>query len=167
MFLGKNYRVVKIHMLESPEPIPINPGITNAQCRILKAYVLEECRTPAGSKIRNWLIARTTGLRPVEDQPSNNRGVGRGKVNLIIFPTIIITCCFPCLWICHGSGPTRGIPGHPTASSMRPGGLTTLHDVARSSPTFGSGMRGSIFMNLLIVRGVGFINRWIPPTHHP
>jgi hypothetical protein len=55
-------------MLESPKPIPINPGITSAQCRILKADVLKKCRTPAGSKISNWLIARTMGLRPVEDQ---------------------------------------------------------------------------------------------------
>jgi hypothetical protein len=66
-------------MLESPETVPINPGITNAQCRILKADVLKKCRTPTGSKISDWLIARTTGLRPVEDQPSNNRGVGRGR----------------------------------------------------------------------------------------
>jgi hypothetical protein len=29
MFLGKNYRVVEIDMMKSPEPIPINPGITN------------------------------------------------------------------------------------------------------------------------------------------
>jgi hypothetical protein len=86
MFLGKNYRVVKIHMLESPESIPINPGIMNAQCRILKADVLKKCRTPAGSKISNWLIARTTGLRPVEDQPSNNRSVGRGRSISSSFP---------------------------------------------------------------------------------
>jgi hypothetical protein len=154
-------------MLESPETVPINPGITNAQCRILKVDDLKKCRTPAGSKISNWLIARTTGLRPVEDQPSNNRSVGRGKVNLIIFSTIIITCSFPCLWIYRGSGPTGGIPGRPSASSMRPGGLTTLHDIPKSSPMFGSGTRGRFFMNLMFVRGVGFNNRWIPPTHHP
>jgi hypothetical protein len=145
-------------MLESPEPVPINPGITNAQCRILKADVLEECRTPAGSKIRNWRIARTTSLRPVENQPSNNRSVGRGKVNLIIFSTIIITCRFPCLWICLGSGPTGGILGRPTASSMRPGGLTTLHYVPRSLPALGSGAQGSFFMNLLFIGRVGFNN---------
>jgi hypothetical protein len=154
-------------MLESPEAVPINPGITNAQCRILKTDVLKKSRTSAGSEISNWLIASTPGLRPVEDQHSNNRGVGRGKINLIIFPTLIITCCFLSLGICRGSGPTGGIPGRPTASSLRPGGLTTLHDVARSSPTFGSGMWGSISMNLLVVRGVGFNNRRIPPTHHP
>jgi hypothetical protein len=154
-------------MLESPETVPINPGITNAQCRILKADVLKKSRTTAGNKISDWLIASTTGLRPVEDQPSNNRGVGRGKINLIIFPTIIIACCFPSLGICRGSGPTGGIPGRPTASSMRPGGLTTLHDVARSLPTFGSGTWGSISKNLLVVRGVRFNNRWIPPTQHP
>jgi hypothetical protein len=158
MFLGKNYRVIEIDMMKSPEPIPINPGITNAQCRILKADVLEKCRTPAGSKIRNWLIARTTGLRPMEDQPSDNRSVGRGKVNLIILSTIIITCRLPSLWICHGSGPTGGIPGRPAASSMRPGGLTTLHYVPRSSPALGSRARGSFFMNLLFVRRVGFNN---------
>jgi hypothetical protein len=154
-------------MMESPETVPINPGITNAQCRILETDVLKKSRTSAGSEISNWLIASTTSLRPVEDQTSNNRDVGRGKINLIIFPTFIITCCFPSLGICRGSGPTGWIPGRPTTSSLRPGGLTTLHDIARSSPKFGSGAWGSISMNLLVVRGVGFNHRRIPPTHHP
>jgi hypothetical protein len=154
-------------MLEGPKTVPINPGITNAQCRILETDVLQKSRTPASSKISHWLIASATGLRPVEDQSSNNRGVGRGKINLIIFPTLIITFCFPSLRICRGLGPTGGIPGCPTASSLRPGGLTALHDVARSLPTFGSGTWGSISMNLLFVRGVRFNNRRIPSTHHP
>jgi hypothetical protein len=154
-------------MLERPKTVPINPGITNAQCRILETDVLQKSRTPASSKISHWLIASATGLRPVEDQTSNNRGMGRGKINLIIFPTFIITCCFPSLGICRGSGLTGWIPCRPTASSLRPGGLTTLHDVARSSPTFGSGAWGSISMNLLVVRGVGFNHRRIPPMHYP
>jgi hypothetical protein len=147
--------------------VPINPGITNAQCRILETDVLKESRTSAGSEVSNWLIASTPSLRPVEDQPSNDRGVGRGEINPIIFPALIITCCFPSLRICRGSGPTGGIPGCPTTSSLRPGGLTTLHDIATSSPTLGSGTWGSISMNLLVVRGVGFNHRRIPPTHHP
>ena len=154
-------------MLERPKTVPINPGITNAQCRILVTDILKESRTSAGSGISHWLIASTPSLRPVEDQPSNNRGVGRGKINFIIFPALIITCCFPSLVICRGSGSTGGIPGRPTASSLRPGGLTTLHDVATSSPTLGSGAWGSISMNLLVVKGVGFNHRRIPPTHHP
>jgi hypothetical protein len=154
-------------MLERPKTVPINPGITNAQCRILETEILKESRTSTGSEISHWLIASTPSLRPVEDQPSNNRGVGRGKINFIIFPALIITCCFPRLRITRGSGPTGGIPGCPTASSLRPGGLTTLHDIATSSPTLGSGAWGSISMNLLVVRGVGFNHRRIPPTHHP
>ena len=143
-------------MLERPKTVPINPGITNAQCRILETEILKESRTSTGSEISYWLIASTPSLRPVEDQPSNNRGVGRGKINFIILPAFIITRSLPRLRICRGSGPTGRIPGCPTASSLRPGGLTTLHDVATSSPTLGSGAWGSISMNLLVVRGVGF-----------
>jgi hypothetical protein len=69
----------------------------------------------------------------VENQPPDNGSVGRGEVNFIILATIIITCWLPCLWICRGSRPTGGIPGHPTVSSMRPRGLTTLHYVSGSS----------------------------------
>jgi hypothetical protein len=158
MFLGKNHRVVKIHMLKGPEPITIDPSITNTQCRVLESDVLEKSGPSAGSKISDRLIGRSTSHCPVEYQPSDNRSVGRGEVNLIILATIIITCWLPSLWICRGSRPTGRIPGRPTASTMRPRGLTTLHYVLRSSPALGSGTRGSFFLNLLIIVGVGFNN---------
>jgi hypothetical protein len=154
-------------MMKRPKAVPINPGITNAQCRILETEILKESRTSTSSEISYWLIASTPSLRPVEDQPSNNRGVGRGKINFIILPTFIITRSLPRLRICRGSGPTGRIPGCPTASSLRPGGLTTLHDVAASSPTLGSRAWGSISMYFLVVRGVRFNHTRIPPTHHP
>jgi hypothetical protein len=158
MLLGKNHRVVKIHMLKGPEPIAIDPSITNTQCRVLESDVLEKSGPSAGSKICDRLISRPTSLRPVENQPSDNGSVSRGEINLIILATIIITCWLPSLWICRGSRPTGRIPGHPTASSMRPRGLTTLHYVPGSSPALGSGTRGSFFMNLLIIIEVGFNN---------
>jgi hypothetical protein len=120
MFLGKNHRVVKIHMLKGPKPITIDPSITNTQCRVLESDVLEKSGPSAGSKISDRLIGRSTSLRPMENQPSDSGSVGRGEVNLIILATIIITCWLPCLWICRGWGPTGGIQGRPTVSSMRP-----------------------------------------------
>jgi hypothetical protein len=92
MFFGKNHRVIKINMLKGPEPITIDPSITNTQCRVLESDVLEKSGPSAGSKICDRLIRRSTSLRPVEYQPSDNGRVGRGEVNLIILATIIITC---------------------------------------------------------------------------
>jgi hypothetical protein len=69
MLLGKNHIIIKINMLEGPEPITIDPNITNTQCRILEADVLEKGRPSAGSEIYDWLIGRSTGLRPVKNQP--------------------------------------------------------------------------------------------------
>jgi hypothetical protein len=86
MFLGEDHRIVKIHMMKRPKTVPINPGITNAQCRILETEILKESRTSTGSEISYWLIASTPSLRPVEDQPSNNRGVGRGRSISSSFP---------------------------------------------------------------------------------
>jgi hypothetical protein len=82
MFLGKNHRVVKIHMLKGPEPITIDPSITNTQCRVLESDVLEKSGPSAGSKISDRLIRRLTSLRPVENQPSDSGSIGRGEVNV-------------------------------------------------------------------------------------
>ena len=138
MFLGEDHRIVKINMMKRPKTVPINPGITNAQCRILETEILKESRTSTGSEISYWLIASTPSLHPVEDQPTNHRGVGRGKINLIILPAFVITRSLPRLRIRRGSGPTGRILGCLTASSLRPRGLTTLHGVSASSPTLGS-----------------------------
>jgi hypothetical protein len=158
MLLGKNHRVIKINMLKGPEPITIDPSITNTQCRVLKSDVLEKSRPSAGSKICDGLIRRSTSHHPVEYQPSDNRSVGRGEVNLIILAIIIITGGLPCLRVCRGSRPVGWIPGRSTATTMRPRGLTTLHYVPGSSPVLGFGTWGSFFLNLLIIVGVGFNN---------
>jgi hypothetical protein len=136
MLLGKNHRVIKINMPKGPEPITIDPSITNTQCRVMESDVLEKSWPSTGSKICDGLIRRSTSLRPVEYQPSDNGSVGRGEVNLIILATIIITCWLPCLWICRGSRPTRRIPGRPTTSSMRPRGQWRAQDLENGYSKF-------------------------------
>jgi hypothetical protein len=84
MLLGKNHRIVKINMLEGPEPITIDPSITNTQCRVLELDVLEKGGPSAGSEICDRLICRSMSLRPVKNQPPDNGCVGRGEVNFII-----------------------------------------------------------------------------------
>jgi hypothetical protein len=158
MLLGKNHRVIKIDMMKGPKPITIDPSITNTQCRVLESEILEKSGPSAGSKIYDRLICRSTSLHPVENQSSENGCVGRGEVNFIILATIIITGGLPCLRVCRGLRPVGGIPARSTASTMRPGGLTTLHYIFGSSPAFGSGTRGSFFMNFLIIIGVRFNN---------
>jgi hypothetical protein len=71
-------------MLKGPEPITIDPSITNTQRRVLESDVLEKSGPSAGSKICDRLICRSTSLCPVKNQPPNNGCVGRGEVNFII-----------------------------------------------------------------------------------
>jgi hypothetical protein len=42
MLLGKNHKVIKIDMMKGPEPITIDPSITNTQCRVLESELLEK-----------------------------------------------------------------------------------------------------------------------------
>jgi hypothetical protein len=166
MLLWEDHGIIKIHVMKRPKAVSINPGIANAQCGILETEILKESRTSTGSEISDWLIASTPSLCPVEDQPTNHRGMGRGKINFIILLAFIITCGLPRLWICRGSGPTGRIPGCPTASTLRPGGLNTLHDISASAPSLGSRAWGSISMDFLVTRGVGFNHGRVPSTHH-
>ena len=166
MLLGENDGIIEIHVMQSPKAISIDPGIANAQYRILETKILEKSRASTGSEVSDWLIASTPSLCPVEDQAANHRSVGRGKINFIVLPAIIITCKLPRLRIRRRSRPTGRIPGCPTASTLRPGGLSTRHDIAASAPSLGSRARWSISVDFLVIRGVGFNHRRVPSTHH-
>ena len=166
MLLGENDGIIEIHVVKCPKAISIDPGIANTQYRILETKILEKSRASTGSEVSDWLIASTSSLCPVEDQTANHRCVGLGKINFIVLPAIIITCRLPCLRIRRRSRPTERIPGCPTASTLRPGGLSTRHDIAASAPSLGSRARWSISVDFLVIRGVGFNHRRVPSTHH-
>jgi hypothetical protein len=41
MLLGENDGIIKVHMMKRPKAVSINPGIANAQCRILETKILK------------------------------------------------------------------------------------------------------------------------------
>jgi hypothetical protein len=53
-------------MKESLEAITINPDITNTECRIFAAHILEKGRPSAGSEISDLFVGGTTDLRSVK-----------------------------------------------------------------------------------------------------
>jgi hypothetical protein len=51
MLLGENDRIIEIHVMKCPKAISIDPGIANAQYKILETKILEDSRASTGSEI--------------------------------------------------------------------------------------------------------------------